>query len=414
MPEKPAGAAATAPFRACIFTETYAPVVGGGETQARLLAEALQTRGIPVFVLTRRSGDDLLRREVVEGIPVVRLPPSGRGQLRKWGLLLSGPPALLRRRRDFDVLFVSGFRIIGLGAVLAARLLGKKVVLKADSRGEMSGAFFTAGLARFGVRVSSLPFRLFLALRNVALRRADAFPAITEEVGGELTDARVDARRIHRIPNAVDTRRFAPADAAGKRAARERLGLAADAWIATYTGRLVSYKGLPLLLRVWVRVRAAHPEAVLVLVGSGGLDIHACEDELRETVRREGLEGSVVFAGSVSNVEDYLSASDAFVFPTENDAFPSSLVEAMASGLPVVTTPVGAIPEVVEHEANGLLVPPRDADALGEAMERLLTDADLAAKLGLAARRTVSERYSAAGVTQRYVELFGSLLGDDR
>jgi glycosyltransferase involved in cell wall biosynthesis len=403
-------ARATRRIEVCIFTETYAPVVGGGETQARLLGEALTASGIPTFVLTRRSDPALPRRELVDGLPVQRLWPTGRGQLKKWGLLLSGVPALIARRRDYDVVFVSGFRIIGMGAVLAAKLLRKKIVLKADSQGEMSGEFFTAGLARFGVRPSTLLFRAFLGVRNAVLRRADAFAAITDDVEAELLSAGVVAERIRRIPNAVDTSRFTPVDDAAKRAARQRLGLATDARIFVYTGRLVSYKGLPVLLRAWSRVHTIEPRAVLMLVGSGGLDIHACEDELRTTVRTEGLESSVVFTGSVQNVQEYLQASDVFVFPTENDAFPSSLIEAMASGLPVIATAVGAIPEVVSHGENGFLVPPGDLDALTAAMERLLADPDLSGGLGRAGRRTVETRYSATGVTARYTHLLRALV----
>jgi glycosyltransferase involved in cell wall biosynthesis len=404
-----AEARAAAPVRVCIFTETFHPVVGGGETQARLLADGLAAHGSPVFILTRRSDGGLPVHERLDGLLVRRLGPSGRGQLKKWGLLASALPALLRLRREYDLVFVSGFRIVGVAAVLATRLLGKRVVLKADSQGEMSGEFFTAGLARFGVRRSSPPFRAFLALRNAVLRRADAFAAITADVAAELTEAGVAASAIHRIPNAVDTTRFVPAGRERKRELRRRLGIPPEGAVVTYTGRLVSYKGLPLLLRVWAELRPSHPDARLLLVGTGGLDIHACEDELRAFVRDHDLEGSVVFAGSVGNVHEYLQASDAFAFPTENDAFPSALIEAMACALPVVTTPVGAIPEVVEDGVNGLLVPPRDGAALRRALERLLVDPALSARLGQAGLRTVQERYAAGRVTRFYAELFTRL-----
>jgi hypothetical protein len=86
----------------------------------------------------------------------------------------------------YDLIFVSGFRVVGVTAVLLAKLLGKKVILKADSLGEMSGDFFTGGLARFGLRPGSLLFRAFLGLRNRILRRADRFVAISSVVADEL------------------------------------------------------------------------------------------------------------------------------------------------------------------------------------------------------------------------------------
>ena len=140
--------------RVCLLLETYHPEIGGGESQGRLLAEGLVERGIPVTVLTRRSQSGLPRRETVGGVPVRRVGPAGRGRLRKWGLLLTVPPALIALRGSWDVLLVAGFRILGLPAVLTARLGGRRCLLKAESNGEMSGAFYGSGLSRWGLSPS--------------------------------------------------------------------------------------------------------------------------------------------------------------------------------------------------------------------------------------------------------------------
>lgn len=393
----------------CIFTETYHPVVGGGETQARLLAEGLSSHGVSVCVLTRRSDPALPAAERFGAVRVFRLPPAGRGQLKKWGLVLSCLPKLVQLRRDFEILFVSGFRIIGMSSVIMGKVLGIPVVLKADSQGEMSGTFFAAGLKRFGISPSSLPFRLFLGVRNAVLKRAEAFSAITDGVEAELRDAGVGGAGIHRIPNCVDTSRFAPVGLEEKRSIRKRLGIPQDCRIVTYTGRLVSYKGLPLLLRVWRDLCRDHARIRLVLVGTGGLDIHNCEEELRAFVDHHGMESSVTFTGPVGNVSEYLQASDIFAFPTENDAFPSSLVEAMACKLPVVTTPVGAIGEIVQDGRNGLMVEPGEAVGLFRALDRLLSDPALARSLGEEGWRTVRDRFSADLVTREYLGLFNGL-----
>jgi glycosyltransferase involved in cell wall biosynthesis len=394
----------------CIFTETFHPVIGGGETQARLLAEGLVVRGFRVCVLTRRSDDRLPAVEDVGGVRVHRVGPSGGGQLKKWRLALAGVPALIRLRDTYDILFVSGFRIVGAPAALVAKALGKRVVLKADSEGEMSGDFFGPGMARIGLSPRAWWFRALLWMRNLALKRADAFAAINAGVAAEFASAQVPAGALHRIPNAVDTDRFRPAEPGERIVLRRRLGLPESAHIVAYTGRLVSYKGLPLLLDVWPRLLKAQADACLLLIGEGGLDIHNCEQQLRATVHNQGLEGRVIFAGGVQNVPDYLRAADGFVFPTENDAFPSSVVEAMACALPVVTTPVGALAEIVQDGDNGLVVAPRDGTGLERALLRLLTDPDVAARLGRRACQTVRERYSAERVTGQYVELFERLL----
>jgi glycosyltransferase involved in cell wall biosynthesis len=208
----------------------------------------------------------------------------------------------------------------------------------------------------------------------------------------------------------VDTQRFLPVEPAQKNLLREKLNLPQSASVATYTGRLVSYKGLPLLLKVWNEIRRKHANVLLILAGTGGLDIHNCEEELRAYVKSAYLEGHVIFTGAVQNVPEYLQASDLFIFPTENDAFPSSIVEAMACGLPVITTPVGAIKTIVSNQKTGLLIQPGNGEQLFQALDVMLYNEALASRLGRAARKSVQDLYSAETVTKKYLALFQGLV----
>jgi glycosyltransferase involved in cell wall biosynthesis len=394
------------PPKICIFTETYYPVVGGGETQAQALAEGLVANGLDVIVLTRRSDPSFKKTEQYGQVTVHRLPPAGSQHLKKWGLLVTSLPVLIKLRRRYDLILVSGFRIVGMTAVMISKLSRKPCILKADSLGEMSGSFFTAGLAKVGLRPSSPVFRQFLWLRDRLLVQADAFVAISSAVAAELTAQGIDPALIVRIPNSVDTRRFVPATIEERDALRHKLGLPPGDKIVLYTGRLVSYKGLSLLLRVWRDVVQEHRHARLMLVGTGGLDIHNCEAELRTYVDAHDLGESVHFTGSVQNIHEYLQASDIFVFPTEQEAFGISLIEAMACGLPVISTGVGGVKDILQHRQNGLVVEAGDFQTLYDALGLLICDGALSARLGQAARQTAQERYSAEIITQEYVELF--------
>ena len=398
--------------RICLVTGTYHPVVGGGESQARTLVEGLVANNYGAVVITRRSDRALPAREFVGSVPVHRLAPSGAGRLKKWGLLFSAGPALMRLRNEYDLIFVSGFGIVGVAAVFASKLWRKRCVLKADSLGEMSGDYFTAGLARVRLSKASLLFRLFLRLRNAVLRRADAFVAISEEIALEMGANGVATDKIWRIPNSVDADLFSPVSEMDKIATREKLDIPAGARVVVYTGRLVSYKGLPLLLRVWNKIAARNNDVYLLLVGSGSLDIHNCEEELRAFVRDKQLEHSVRFTGSVPNVHTYLQAADIFAFPTENEAFGIALIEAMACGLAVVGTCVGGVKDILRDLQNGLIVPPADAGRLKPALEILLNDGGLRQQLGTAARQTVEERYTTTQVVRQYIQLFSIQYGN--
>lgn len=392
-----------------MLTETFHPEIGGGERQAHLLSRALVRRGHEVTIVTRRSRAELPREQMDDGVQIIRIAPAGRGRWKKWRLAVTAIEPLARLRSRADVVFVSGYRIMGVPAVLVTKMIGPTCVLKADSSGEMSGEFFRAGLARFHLSPTSAAVRLLIGSRNALLRRADAFIAISREIAGELRAHGVPGERIHQLPNGVDTGKFRPTGSSERASLRRRLGLPGGP-VAIYTGRLVSYKGLPLLLRVWCDLRRSGTPGTLVLVGSGGADIHACEKDLREYVAREGLHNSVVFAGEVENVDDYLRASDAFVFPTENEAFGVSLIEAMACGLPSVATSVGGIPDFLIDGQNGLLVEPGSFAQLRDRLAMLLAGGDGVAALGYAARETAVARFSVDAVVDGYVRVFESLL----
>lgn len=397
-------------LKICIFTETYYPVMGGGEAQARALAGKLVENGCPVLVLTRRSDPAFAKVEQYGEVTVHRLPPAGSSHANKWGLLFTAFPALFKRRREYDLILVSGFRVIGITAVLASKLLGKACILKADSLGEMSGEFFRAGMAKMKLSTTSVLFRLFLRWRNRILKKADAFAAISSPIAAELRADGVDPRQIHMIPNSVDLQAFFPLSPAEKPALRQRLGLPRKGRLVIYTGRLVSYKGLPLLLRVWQKIAPIYPETTLLLVGEGGLDMHNCEAELRAFVDAHDLQQRVMFTGRVQQVQAYLQASDIFVFPTEREAFGISLIEAMACGLAVIATDAGGIPDILQHRQNGLMTKSGADESLADALRTLLDNPALAASLGRAARRTVTEKYSETMATGQYLALFRELV----
>jgi glycosyltransferase involved in cell wall biosynthesis len=394
----------------CLLTETFHPVTGGGETQARALAEGLRARGAEVTLVTRRSDAELPSDEIIGGVPVHRVAPAGGGHLRKWGLVLTALIALVRLRKRYDAMLVCGYRVLGIPAMLVSLFSGKPCILKADSQGELSGRFFDSGLARFGLRHDRLPFSALVWLRNRLLRRAAGFVAISTVIEAECLALGIPPERIARIPNSVDVALFQPVDAAARTALRAQLQLPRERRIAVYTGRLVSTKGLPSLLRAWRPVILRHPDALLVLVGSGGLDMHNCEAELRAYVAEHGLDDTVRFAGAVSNVHAWLQAADLFVFPSEREAFGISIIEAMACGLPIVTTAVDGIRDVVRPGVDALAVPPRDDEALAAAIGRALDGGVEMRAMAEAARRRAVEAFSSDRVVEAYRVLLTRVL----
>src|SRR5262249_24155404 len=133
--------------RVLFLTESFHPVLGGGEAHIRELGSRLVASGVGATVITRRGEEAWPPLEELDGIRVVRVPPSGPGRTGKYLMVPAAMRALRRERSRYDVLVVRGTRVLGLPGLAAARLLGKSVVLQPELNGELSGEAYTWGKA---------------------------------------------------------------------------------------------------------------------------------------------------------------------------------------------------------------------------------------------------------------------------
>src|SRR5712692_3676234 len=182
---------------------------------------------------------------------------------------------------------------------------------------------------------------------------------------------------------------------------RKELGLPPDGAIVGTVGRLVPIKGLEWLLKAAPRVLAEFPQACFVIIGEGPL-----LGELKELTSRLGIGLRVMFLGAREDVPECLATLDLFVLPSLNEGMGRVLLEAMAVGCPVVATRVGGIPDIVADGTNGLLVPPRDERARGEAILTLLRDRSRRAAYGEAARRHVDGRFDIETMVRNIERLY--------
>lgn len=398
-----------APPRVCFLMEGFYPVIHGATTQILMLGERFVEHDVETLVVTRRISPEHPAEEVLRGVRVVRVPPAvGLRRSGKFLMLLPAARTLLRLRREFDLLVISDMKVLGILGVLAARALGKPCVLRAETCGELD---ITEWLAdnRGAHPVLARLVRLIAPLRAAWLRRADRFLSISSAITAEYHRVGVPDDQIVEITNGIDADRFAPVERSRKRHLRARLDLPADQRLFLYTGRLAEGKGLEWLLEVWRDLASEHPDAHLVLVGSGQGFAMDIEEQLRRYVRGEGLGGRVTFTGSVQNVHEYLQAADVFVLPSRSESLGIALLEAMACGLPCVATAVGGILDIVVDEQNGLLVSYGDSEGLRLALRRLLASPELAERLAERARATILERFDIHRITEEYLDLFDRL-----
>ncbi|MGE5444086.1 MAG: glycosyltransferase family 4 protein [Ignavibacteriales bacterium] len=399
--------------RICLLAETFYPIVGGGESHSRLLSEKLIEGGVDLFVITRQVISNLRRYEIVGKIPVYRVRPSGFKRLGKYLMTIPVFWKLVKKRNEYDILYVCGIRTLGFIAVLISILFRKKCVLRAESCTEMSGGFMKQGVMGRNKLLLEV-IDIIIMLRNRILRGADCFISISNVIRSEFLLCNVEPWKIEYIPNGIDTDKFSPVDEDTKFMLRNRLNIPPKKFIFSYSGKLDKGKGLELLLRIWKRLVTEYEGLHLVLIGSGENQFLSCENELRQFVKKYNLEKSMTFTGYVENVNEYLQCSDCFILLSESESFSISLAEALSCELPCIATRVGGIPDFIWDDENGRLADVGDEEGIHNIIVELLKNQGLAKMMGKKGRRTVIERFGIESVMNEYMTLFSSLVEGGR
>lgn len=244
-------------------------------------------------------------------------------------------------------------------------------------------------------------------IQRYAFSRGVVPVAVAQEVARSLERLyRVPQCRV--IPNGIPTSHYArPQIPRAQWRARE--GFSEDEAIFVCVGRFAPQKNHALLLKAFQQGPASHPNARLVLVGEGVL-----QEQLEQQVKCLRLDRQVHFLGLRSDIPDVLGASDAFVLSSDYEGNPLSVMEAMASGLPIVSTAVGGVPGLFESGREGILVQPGDVQGLSSAMIFLLENPKLRQFLGAAAARRARDQFDVSTMVQAYEALYKSLVDQAR
>ncbi|MCL6553562.1 MAG: glycosyltransferase family 4 protein [Firmicutes bacterium] len=372
--------------RVLFINYEYPPLGGGGGNAMARLAREFARRGVETLVLTaRRRG--LPACAVVDGVEVYRTPALRRRVDRSSPLemlsFLAGAalPALrlaARRRPQVTCAFFS-IPSGPLALLLQARY-GIPYVI--SLRGGDVPGFLPGELGRWHA--------LTRPLTRLVWRRAAALVAASEGLAA-LARRTMPEAAIQVIPNGIDLDTFAPPAAPRRPAPGEPVRL-------LFVGRLAAQKGIPVLLEALARLRAgpagsagsgaslppAGPPLVLDLVGDG-----PCRAAWEALARRLGLAELVHIHGWVDRaaLPAWYQRADLFVFPSFAEGMPNALLEALASGLPLVASDIPGARELVTPGVNGLLVPPGDPAALAAALAALLADPARRVAMGQASRR---------------------------
>lgn len=246
-------------------------------------------------------------------------------------------------------------------------------------------------------------------LRELLYRLTDPWCDLTTQVSRSGLERYVQVGAVPRpkikyIPNGVSIERFRPDPEARKRL-REELGLdKAFAWLAV--GRFDPPKDYPIMLRAFAVVLGKRPEAQLLIAGDGPL-----RPSIEKLAKDLGIGAQVKFLGIRRDIHELMNAADAYVMSSAWEGMPMVLLEACATGLPVVATNVGGNREIVQDGVTGFLVPPKDSEALAQAMLRLMNlSAEERQRMGQAGREHIKANFSLDRVVDQWEALYKELL----
>lgn len=252
--------------------------------------------------------------------------------------------------------------------------------------------------------------RKYRVLRRICRPFVSRYMAVSEHLAGWLTEqVGISSQRMEQIYNGVDSTKFHPHGNG-----REPLPIPGfadtDTVVVGTVGRMCAVKDQVTLAKAYVRLVGASPSAAqrlrLVMVGDGPL-----LEDVRRIVEAADVHSHVWLPGKRDDVARLLRGFDVFVLPSLNEGISNTILEAMATGLPVVATDVGGSRELVQSGETGALVPAGDSDIMAQAIETYCNSAELRKRHGRAGRRRVKEKFSMQVMVQGYAALYDGVLG---
>lgn len=375
----------------------YPPAPGGAETHVAALAEGLVARGHVVTVHTSDLFTEypFARQELpadVNGVRIVR--HRARRLANAWTIMPSMPAALRKDAADADIIHAHSYGYYHtIVAARSAQQLSKPLVFTPHFHPPWS---MEGGVARRVLRAGFDP-----TLGQYVVSRADRLIGVSSgEIAVMQRHLRLDPSRVRIIPNGFFAERFDPTPPAGR--FLSAFGIRDDEPIVLFAGRLASNKGLQHLVPAFEQIRAKHPRARLVLAG---------QDQGWRAKLEASAKAPILFTGHLDDAtyRSALAAAQVLVLPSEWEAFGIVLAEAMACGTPCIATRVGGAPDVVQDGISGRLVEYGDVAALARAMDDLLSDDALRARMGAAGRARAFAEFSWNAVVDRTLALYDEL-----
>ncbi len=392
----------------CLVTPEYFPISGGTGAYVYYLSHNLQKLGHNVHVVARDKKDS---ERMFHGIKVHYIAGTGNALIKffKFGRSVSKKIKELNDQIGFDIIhanlpLVPSFAIPdnsskAIVCAVHSTWKGEALVTKRDNPKELNPN--EKAMLRFNFLLRFFEKKL--------MNRSNALIAVSKYTVNELTQLYgISKKKVHVIYNGVDVKKFKPRSNTIE--LRQEFGLEEHKKIVLFVGRLYHRKGLEILLHSIVEVLAVFNDVQFVISGTG---FKKKELSLRLLAKELKIEDHVKFLGYVPDekLPFLYSSSNIFVLPAIYENFPFAILEAQSSGLPVISTKVGGIPEFLVDNENGFIIEPGNSLQLSQKLIEILQNPELAKKMGKQGRDLTEKNLNWQIITKQVVNLYQNLLG---
>lgn len=299
------------------------------------------------------------------------------------------------KRNDINIVHGQGARAEFYGR-LASRLAGNSKYVS------------TIAMPVEGFDVGPIRKRIYSLFDHFSEKFVDRFLVVSDVLRDKMIRRHgIPAEKVIRIHNGIEVDHYLPQDQSGLREGiRRKFDVGEDTLLIGAIGRLVWQKGFEHLVQAVPKVMNKFPQTKVLIVGEGPL-----RDNLEALAQKLRIEKHIIFANFRSDVKEILSALDILIVPSLLEGFPMVTLEGMAMAKPIIATAIDGIREQIIDLKSGILIPPRDPDAITDAIIRLRKDRNFAQNLGLEARLRVEEHFTVEKMVAETEKVYLSLLG---
>jgi len=369
---------------------------GGSPDLVRIFCQGLKRQGFEVTLIAGRSLNPSSKtKDFLEGFrdSTVLMPELKRNISPLWDAVALFKLYSIFRRKRFDVVHANTSKA-GFLARIAAHCAGVSCIVYMP-HGHVFYGYFGPVMSR-----------ILVFLERIAAKVTDRIIVLTKLEKRDFLNLGVacpDA--IHIIPSGLEVSEFFVIGNTAKEELRQKHGLDSEKKIIGMVSRLESVKGPQFFIEAVRTVLKSRDDVIFLIIGEGDMS-----SQLRSLVKDRGLQDKVTFLGWREDVLELIALMDILVQPSLNEAVGRVLLEAQMLGVPVVATDVGGIPEVVKNNLTGIVIPPKDPDALGEAVCKLLESDTMRLSMSDEAKKWVRAEFSSEEMIRKLINVYQEVL----